>query len=46
MAQLAYQAQLFDPEFVFRQIGFTNFLETWLIRLVDPKKTHPNPNAE
>ncbi|KAH8114701.1 ubiquitin elongating factor core-domain-containing protein [Phellopilus nigrolimitatus] len=46
MDQFAYQVQLLDPEFVFRQIGFTNFLETWLIRLVDPKKTHPSPTAE
>ncbi|EJC98051.1 uncharacterized protein FOMMEDRAFT_171416 [Fomitiporia mediterranea MF3/22] len=46
MERLAYQVQLLDPEFIFRQIGFTNFLETWLIRLVDPKKSHPKPTVE
>ncbi|THH05498.1 hypothetical protein EW145_g4753 [Phellinidium pouzarii] len=46
MDQFTYQAQLLDPEFVFRQIGFTNFLEAWLIRLVDPKKSHPSPTIE
>ncbi|THV00828.1 hypothetical protein K435DRAFT_963795 [Dendrothele bispora CBS 962.96] len=45
-AQLAYEAQLLDPELIFRSIGFTNFLGTWLIRQVDPKKTHPNPTVE
>jgi len=35
-----------DPELVFRSIGFTNFLSTWLIRQVDPNKTHPNPPAQ
>ncbi|KAK1229888.1 Ubiquitin conjugation factor E4 [Marasmius sp. AFHP31] len=44
-SQLAYEAQLQDPELVYRSIGFTNFLSTWLIRQVDPKKTHPNPPA-
>ncbi|KAG5651652.1 hypothetical protein H0H81_007932 [Sphagnurus paluster] len=44
--QLTYEAQLTDPEFVFRSLGFTNFLSTWLIRQVDPKKTHPNPPAQ
>ncbi|KAI5121069.1 hypothetical protein M0805_008583 [Coniferiporia weirii] len=46
MDQFAYQVQLLDPEFVFRELGFTNFLEAWLIRLVDPKKTHPSPTVE
>ncbi|KAF8964409.1 ubiquitin elongating factor core-domain-containing protein [Flammula alnicola] len=41
--QLAYDAGLLDPDMTFRSIGFTNFLSTWLIRQVDPKKTHPNP---
>ncbi|KAF8158117.1 ubiquitin elongating factor core-domain-containing protein [Crassisporium funariophilum] len=41
--QLAYEAGLLDPEMVFRSIGFTNFLSTWLIRQVDPKKAHPSP---
>jgi ubiquitin conjugation factor E4 B len=46
MQQLAFQAQLLDPELVFRSIGFTNFLSTWLIRQVDPKKSHPTPSIE
>ncbi|KAJ6613305.1 ubiquitin elongating factor core-domain-containing protein [Mycena sp. CBHHK59/15] len=46
MQQLAFEAQLLDPELVFRSIGFTNFLSTWLIRQVDPNNKHPNPPAE
>ncbi|KAJ7212066.1 ubiquitin conjugation factor E4, partial [Mycena pura] len=46
MQQLAFEAQLLDPELVFRSIGFTNFLSTWLIRLADPNKKHPNPPIE
>ncbi|KAJ7095825.1 ubiquitin elongating factor core-domain-containing protein [Mycena belliarum] len=46
MQQLAFEAQLLDPELVFRSIGFTNFLSTWLIRQVDPANKHPNPPAE
>ncbi|KAJ3770697.1 ubiquitin conjugation factor E4 [Lentinula raphanica] len=45
-AQCAYEAQLKDPELIFRSIGFTLFLSVWLIRQADPKKTHPNPPAE
>ncbi|KAE9400507.1 hypothetical protein BT96DRAFT_965352 [Gymnopus androsaceus JB14] len=45
-AQMAYEAQLSDPELVFRSIGFTIFLSVWLIRQVDPKKTHPSPPAD
>lgn len=41
--QLAYEAGLLDPEMTFKSIAFTNFLSTWLIRQVDPKKTHPSP---
>ncbi|KAH9841644.1 ubiquitin elongating factor core-domain-containing protein [Rhodofomes roseus] len=44
--QLAYTVQLADPELVFRSVGFTNFVSTWLIRHVDPKHTHPNPSLE
>lgn len=44
--QLAFEAGLLDPEMVFRSIGFTNFLSTWLIRQVDPKKLHPSPLVE
>ncbi len=35
-----------DPELVFRSIGFTNFLSTWLIRRVDPKGLHPATPVE
>ncbi|KAK7048400.1 U-box domain-containing protein [Favolaschia claudopus] len=45
MQQLAFETQLLDPELVFRSIGFTNFLSTWLIRQADPAKKHPNPPA-
>ena len=44
--QLAFETGLLDPEMMFRSIGFTNFLSTWLVRQVDPKKTHPNPLVE
>ncbi|KIK52087.1 hypothetical protein GYMLUDRAFT_50156 [Collybiopsis luxurians FD-317 M1] len=43
---MAYEAQLSDPELVFRSIGFTTFLSVWLIRQVDPQKKHPSPLAE
>ncbi len=45
-SQFAYQAQLLDPEFVTRNVGFTNFLSTWLIRQAEPKKKHPTPLVE
>ncbi|KLO08673.1 hypothetical protein SCHPADRAFT_908469 [Schizopora paradoxa] len=44
--QFAFQTQLLDPEFIFRQIGFTNFVEAWLLRMVDPSKRHPSPAVE
>ena len=44
--QLTYRAQLADPELVFRSISFVNFVSTWIIRFVDPKRTHPNPLVE
>jgi ubiquitin conjugation factor E4 B len=44
--QMAFEAGLLDPEMVFRSIGFTNFLSTWLIHQVDPKKMHPSPLVE
>lgn len=44
--QLAFETQLLDPELVFRSIGFTNFLSTWVIRQADPRKAHPNPVIE
>ncbi|KAL4069954.1 ubiquitin elongating factor core-domain-containing protein [Scleroderma yunnanense] len=40
--QLAFRVQLLEPDLVFRYIGFTNFVSTWLIRRVDPKGMHPN----
>ncbi|KAF7314288.1 U-box domain-containing protein [Mycena kentingensis (nom. inval.)] len=46
MQQLSYEAQLLDPELVFRSITFTNFLSTWLIRQAEPNKRHPNPPAQ
>ncbi|KAF8579833.1 hypothetical protein K439DRAFT_1522775 [Ramaria rubella] len=42
----AYQVQLADPGYMYRNIGFTNFLSIWLIRLVDPRKAHPSPGIE
>jgi ubiquitin conjugation factor E4 B len=45
-SQLAYETALMDPELVFRSIGFTNFLSTWLIRRVDPKGLHPATPVE
>jgi ubiquitin conjugation factor E4 B len=44
--QLAYRVQILDPELVFRTVGFINFVSTWLIRIVDPKKSHPNSTVE
>ncbi|OSX59930.1 hypothetical protein POSPLADRAFT_1066990 [Postia placenta MAD-698-R-SB12] len=45
-SQLAFSVQLVDPEIVFRSVSFVNFVSTWLIRLVDPKRRHPNPPVE
>ncbi|KAH9480417.1 Ubiquitin conjugation factor E4 [Psilocybe cubensis] len=44
--QFTFEAGLMEQDLVFRSIGFTNFLATWLIRQADPKKTHPNPPVE
>ena len=44
--QMAFETGLLDPEMVFRSIGFTNFLSTWLIRQVDPRRIHPNSLVE
>ncbi|KAH7885208.1 ubiquitin elongating factor core-domain-containing protein [Phlebopus sp. FC_14] len=44
--QLAFRVQLLDPDLIFRYIGFTNFVSTWLIRRVDPKGSHPTPTAQ
>ncbi|KAF7298968.1 U-box domain-containing protein [Mycena indigotica] len=46
MQQLSYEAQLLDPELVFRSITFTNFLSTWLIRQAEPNQRHPNPPVQ
>ncbi|KAF9241107.1 ubiquitin elongating factor core-domain-containing protein [Melanogaster broomeanus] len=43
--QLAFRVQLLEPDFVFRYIGFTNFVSTWLLRRVDPKGLHPTPTV-
>ncbi|KAI0823925.1 ubiquitin conjugation factor E4 [Trametes gibbosa] len=42
-AMRAYEAQLGEPELIFRTISFVNFVSTWVIRFVDPRKQHPNP---
>ncbi|KAI6042671.1 ubiquitin elongating factor core-domain-containing protein [Pisolithus marmoratus] len=44
--QLAFRVQLLEPDLVFRYIGFTNFVSTWLIRKVDPRGSHPQPVVE
>ncbi|CAK5270237.1 unnamed protein product [Mycena citricolor] len=44
--QITYETQLLEPELVFRSIGFTNFLSTWLIRQADPRKKHPSPTVQ
>ncbi|KAI5989101.1 ubiquitin elongating factor core-domain-containing protein [Pisolithus albus] len=44
--QLAFRVQLLEPDLVFRYIGFTNFVSTWLIRKVDPRESHPQPIVE
>ncbi|KAF9013252.1 ubiquitin elongating factor core-domain-containing protein [Cyathus striatus] len=46
MQQMAFEAGLQEPELVFRCIGFTTFLSTWVIRQVDPMKKHPSPVVE
>ncbi|KAH8924887.1 hypothetical protein BT69DRAFT_1349120 [Atractiella rhizophila] len=40
---MAMEAQLLHPEFLAKTIGFLNLAMTWLVRLVDPKGKHPNP---
>ncbi|KAI5478750.1 ubiquitin conjugation factor E4 B [Pseudohyphozyma bogoriensis] len=39
----AYEVQLLDPEYLAKCVGFVNLVMAWLVRLVDPKKTHPDP---
>ncbi|EPQ27830.1 uncharacterized protein PFL1_04575 [Pseudozyma flocculosa PF-1] len=43
---LAAQAQLLDPDFVQRMIVFHSFVMTWLVRLAEPKASHPHPKVE
>jgi ubiquitin conjugation factor E4 B len=45
-SQFAYRTALEDPEFAFRSLAFANFVSTWILRFVDPKKTHPDTNVE
>ena len=44
--QMAFRVQILDPELVFRTTGFINFVSSWLIRMVDPKRSHPNLTVE
>lgn len=44
--QFAFRVQLLEPDFIFRYIGFTNFVSTWLIRRADPRGLHPTPQVE
>jgi ubiquitin conjugation factor E4 B len=44
-AQLTFEAQLLEPEFVFQALGFTHFLSTWVIRQAEPSHKHPNPQV-
>ncbi|KAI0061420.1 hypothetical protein BV25DRAFT_1805616 [Artomyces pyxidatus] len=44
--QAAASTQLYDPELLFRNNSFNIFVTTWLIRFVDPRKTHPKPFVE
>jgi len=41
----AAQAQLLERGFVQRVVSFAAFTMTWIIRLADPRGTHPNPPA-
>lgn len=43
---LAIQTHLLDPNFVHWQSSYTNFLMTWLVRIVDPKGQHPRVPIE
>jgi ubiquitin conjugation factor E4 B len=40
------QTHLLDPNFVSLQANYSNFLMTWLVRLVDPKGKHPQQMIE
>lgn len=43
---LAIQTHLLDPNFVHWQSSYTNFLMTWLVKIVDPKGQHPRVPIE
>ena len=38
----AAEVQILDPGFIQRVSTYTNFVMTWLVRLVDPKGSHPS----
>jgi hypothetical protein len=42
----AYQVQLLDPGLVSRNLLFTGFVATWIVRLVDPIRQHPSKMIE
>ena len=39
----SFTVQLLDPDHVSRSVVFATFVSTWIVRFVDPEKTHPNP---
>ncbi|SOV01532.1 related to UFD2 - ubiquitin fusion degradation protein [Ustilago sp. UG-2017a] len=41
----AAQSQLMAPDFLQKVITFNCFLMTWLIRVAEPKATHPHPQV-
>jgi ubiquitin conjugation factor E4 B len=46
-AQLkASEAQLLDPQFLQITVTWISFMMTWLVRVADPKQTHPKPTVE
>ena len=44
--QLAFQVQILDPDLALRTVRFISLISTWLIRIVDPKKSYPNSTVE
>lgn len=40
---LGSEVQLLDPGFIVKAANFVSFTMTWLVRLVDPKISHPHP---
>ncbi|PWZ00389.1 hypothetical protein BCV70DRAFT_94686 [Testicularia cyperi] len=42
---LAAQSQLLTPSFLQRVVTFNTFLMTWLIRLAEPRASHPHPQV-